>query len=858
MACSHHYKNTSNGFVLHTHNSFNISDEIESIGNVDIVESDIKFICCGTVNKMSYMDYKGFSKKYAKDYFTTHGEFLSEAIQFPPLDITQSISKFAHRVKQIMCDNKLNLFVVFSHYNAMENLKFLNLEKYSFSSDGEVPDSKERVLLLHPSGNTFVNIRYTETENADVILKQFRNGEDDIRHFSVINREYLLQTGLTFINVVAAPNFQKSEHSKICKECHLMDKDILSSNIKTQSFLNERLSSSQNIATKESKDAYMNIVGQIMCFMATMKTIYNVPTLSEDIHERISTLILSTQQLRCLYSESRKKIIIGPLGSGKTVLAIAHLELLCKWSEAESVTYYIVWNDRTILTDTVKRFAAKKLNLSSNSNIKIVNVVALAKDLNLSKVPSLSQLIASLLMRHGDIILNLIVDEIAGEIFDTKEASLLRKMFSSEHGLQNSLVVLFPQSLEKHREFLTPKDCKAHDGFKYQETDMDVLYLNKAMRTPRNTFNFLSEFEYNISNFKTVIKHPILETIKFDSDDQEEERIQENQLLNIIPEKKEEIRESSSMHTGIKDALFEIPVDIDVMAAEFKGTRLSNSTKTLTSVNCNSADTVGHHIQGKKPIFIHVNVEEEHGKTKQEVEGQRKREEKDEKEEKEEDDRPEEIKKKILVMLAMALENICFDCVSVNRLFFHHTVEEMNIFRKVLSLLNKNFLLYNAESQWKFFNSDNTFENRLPEKKNFNLITDVNGSRGSEFPETICAINPNDTRLQHVTLEGMSRTTNRLILVSSHCMDSAEIRGTSTGNIIKQLLSEYLVEISVECAALKNEDCPYLIVKLSNRKSILYVNTRCWRYAKLLQRAGEFKFEIQSLKTMELKQLVRK
>lgn len=206
----------------------------------------------------------------------------------------------------------------------------------------------------------------------------------------------------------------------------------------------------------------------------------------------------------------------------------------------------------------------------------------------------------------------------------------------------------------------------------------------------------------------------------------------------------------------------------------------------------------------------------------------------------------------------MALENICFDCVSVNRLFFHHTVEEMNIFRKVLSLLNKNFLLYNAESQWKFFNSDNTFENRLPEKKNFNLITDVNGSRGSEFPETICAINPNDTRLQHVTLEGMSRTTNRLILVSSHCMDSAEIRGTSTGNIIKQLLSEYLVEISVECAALKNEDCPYLIVKLSNRKSILYVNTRCWRYAKLLQRAGEFKFEIQSLKTMELKQLVRK
>lgn len=78
---THQYVNKNNRFSINTHNSDKLASTIESMATDETVGRDIKFISCGTVQKMTKSEYKDFSIKYVEEYFTD-SESLTGQIMF--------------------------------------------------------------------------------------------------------------------------------------------------------------------------------------------------------------------------------------------------------------------------------------------------------------------------------------------------------------------------------------------------------------------------------------------------------------------------------------------------------------------------------------------------------------------------------------------------------------------------------------------------------------------------------------------------------------------------------------------------------------------------------------------------------
>ncbi|XP_057298734.1 uncharacterized protein LOC130629517 [Hydractinia symbiolongicarpus] len=801
IACAHKYYNKESNFSLHTHNSDKVAAHIKSIISTPVLESNIQLFCCGEVYEKSRNEYLRFSRNYVNENCTSNNAFLKEAVQFPPPMVNEEISSFTFRLKSILSEIG-HVFVIFTHYNTTENLRLLNLNTYC----DRVPDYKHRLLLLHPSQNTFVNIRYTKTTSGSIIEEEFQNGEVDIKHLFAINQQFISDSTSRFINVVAAPNFRKLENIDVCANCQLLDEPIFSDDTKAQNFLLS-LGLTRRYPDKKIKEQYMNILGQAMCFMATREIMNTVPTIKDGIHEKISTLLLSSEQSNILFDESKKKIIVGPLGSGKSVLALSHLKHLYQCCERTCTIYYVMWSDKTILLKGIEKFVSK-FQCNKNITLKIKNAIELAKELNLSKLPTVSQLLLLLLKKHGGLSFHFISDEVDGAMFDNQEALSLKQILEREEALQNSMIVLFLQSLEKHRRLVTSRESKRHDKYKYEEAGMRVFHLNKAMRTTKKNFNFLVQFEKKISGIESVIKHPVHDK------NHETSSAKSGTTSSTIQEISKQRKVSEGRNSQVKSAekskkIFEEPVDIEEIAAVSNYPGVSEDVKTLTKVKCNSAQEVGHNFEGTKPILIHLNYENE-------------------------------TEEQSIVMLSLSLEYY-LDRVNIKRLFFHNSVEQMITFRRVLDLIRKKYFVYNKQTEWNIIDSSNEVTN-LPENEGYDLITNLEGSRGTEFCETVCCIDINDTMLRHKTLEGMSRVTERLIIVCT-CNIQSATTNSSTGHIIKDLLPEYLNEVSVECAKNSNKDLHYIEMQVSDKKSIGFVNTNSCRYKNLMERIKKIKYE---------------
>lgn len=808
LVCPHQFIKKNSETFLCTHYCEDVAFEIETMTTAEFEQPDVKFVCCGTVQKMTQKEYVDFSKKYAHEYFTG-GKFLKEKIQFPPFDHNLIVSQFAFRIMNILkdCDHH---YVVLTHYDAVENLNFLHMSHLAAPSN-HAPKSQYRILLFHPCRNTFVNIRFTEKKDDLSIRKEFLNGESDIIHLAAVNRGYLQKEDVNFVNVVAAPNFLKTKQSDICKDCNLLDSQILSSDQNTQRFFDNLLQHKINRISESSKKHYMNMLSQMMCFMATRDGLYAVPTLKADVNEKITTMILSSQQLRCVHNDSKKKIILGPLGSGKTVIALTHLQLYYERCVTKSVIYYVLWSDKTLLLNDVKRYA-KKFKQNENGRIKITNAVEIAKEFHLSKLPTVSQLVALLLKKHRDVPFSFIGDEIDGEMFDIKESLSLKQMFETEHGLQMSFVVLFPQSLEKHRTYVSPNGEKEHGKYKFEETGMKVFYLSKAMRTSKKNFKFLLEFEKAISGLETIIKHPVRGSSSEDAILDSNKFVAKFGTEAAIGLNKANSTKEQPVHITEGNKNFEYPTDIDILAATSDDTNISDDYKTMTKLKCNSANLIGHNIQGERPIVVHLNHNQE-------------------------------TYEHATVTLAIALKKICINRSGVKRLFFYHTENQMNTLKKIMTLLEIEYIAYGEQTNWECLENGNTIVKNLPKSGFYNLLTEINGCRGAEFSESVCFIDINDTKMRHVTLEGMSRTTDRLIIVSTQNVNNAEETNSPIGHIIKNLIPNYLNEMYVECVIDTDEESPYTERNVSEVKSMLYVNTMSLLYERFLKIARKINYE---------------
>ncbi|XP_057299018.1 uncharacterized protein LOC130629714 [Hydractinia symbiolongicarpus] len=812
-------------FDVTTHNSRRISEQIKCIVGAEREEADIEFICGGSLQTMEPKEYEAFERDYIRRYFTVNGECMEEPLQFPPPMQNVTHSLFAQKIKDVIIELQ-HLFTIFTHYNTKEHIRFLKLDKeFSLSLESTITDNK-RILLVLP--NYIVNIRYTETTDAVRIQDEVKAGEEDLKELSIITKKYLKNGHLKMVNVVAAPHFEDIENIHLCVDCNLLSKKTLAEDSNMMQFFSNILQSSQaQNKVQDNKERYINIVGKVMCFMATRKALYSVPSLSKNVHEQISSLILSPQQLRHLYNNSLKKIIIGPLGSGKTVLALAHLEIAYERSENRSIIYYVVWDGNTLLKRDIVNHT-KRFNYKAAVEVVVKDNVELAQDLKMNEVPTPYQLIESLVKKHVDQNLHLIIDELNGELLNKEESSLLKHYLETEGKLNNSFIIFFPQSIEKHRTLISHQKVTIHDKYKYEETGMKVLKLNRAMRTTRIIFQFLKAFENEVEQDKVTIKLPDQESkdaistkTKIEKkknllskfwqqlkQPQQQRRQQQQQLQQPPPprQQQEQGQTTSSNATPIikeEEEVFETPVDIDVVVASIQDGDLSGNVRIDTLLKFNTAYSIGHNIEGTKPLLIHpANTPT--------------------------------TDKEFIPMLALVLQDVCLHHAT-KRLFIYNTFPQKDIFYRLLKLLKIDFLHYDKYTDWKVLNCDDIIVKNPLQSQNYNLLTTIEGSRGVEAAECICIIESNDCNLKHLTLEAMSRATQKLVLVSASNVYQSDTVKSSTGHIISKLLTEHLVEYNVEVSNDEDTEIPFTKSMKSNSKIVFNIKPQYWKFKEMIK-----------------------
>ncbi|XP_057298528.1 uncharacterized protein LOC130629385 [Hydractinia symbiolongicarpus] len=804
---------TTSYFDVRTHNSGRISEHIKCIVKAKIEEEDIEFICGGSLQTMEPKEYEALGKEYIQRYFTVNEECMEEPLQIPPPMPKVTHSLFAQKIKYVIIELQPRLFTIFTHYNTKEHIRFLKLDKeFSLSLESTITDNK-RILLVLP--NYIVNIRYTETTDAVRIQDEVKAGEEDLKELSIITKKYLKNGHLTMVNVVAAPHFKDIENIHLCVDCNLLSKKTLAEDRSMTKFFSNILQSSQvQNNVQDNKERYINMVGKVMCFMATRKALYSVPSLSKNVHEQISSLILSPQQLRHLYNNSLKKIIIGPLGSGKTVLALAHLEIAYERSENRSVIYYVIWDGNTLLKRDIVNHT-KRFNFKAAVEVVVKDNVELAKDLKMNEVPTPYQLLESLVKKHVDQNLHLIIDELNGELFNKEESSLLKHYLETEDKLNNSFIIFFPQSIEKHRTLISHQRVTIHDKYKYEETGMKVLKLNRAMRTTRIIFQFLKAFENEVEQNKVTMKLPDQQSkeglsTKQPQQQQEPQRRQQQQQQQRQqqppPPPQQQGQTTSSNVTPIikgEEESFETPVDIDVVAASIQDGDLSGNVRIDISLKFNTAYSIGHNIEGTKPLLIHpANTPT--------------------------------TDKEFIPMLALVLQDVCLHHAT-KRLFIYNTFPQKDIFYRLLKLLKIDFLHYDKYTDWKVLNCDDIIVKNPLQSQNYNLLTTIEGSRGVEAAECICIIESNDCKLKHLTLEAMSRATQNLVLVSTSNVYQSGTVKSSTGHIISKLLTEHLVEYNLEVSNDEDTEIPFKKSMKSNNKIVFNIKPQYWKFKEMIK-----------------------
>ena len=138
------------------------------------------------------------------------------------------------------------------------------------------------------------------------------------------------------------------------------------------------------------------------------------------------------------YSDDKRVWLEGKYGTGKTIVALKKLQLLCKGLKDHEVIYYINFARKSPLEFVIKQ------NFEKNKTVKTVKGdFSLSVTINLQILPQERKL--------GTKNVHLIVEEYALHDLSIEEANSLCQIFSEEQEFINSTVFIAAQPIEINR-----------------------------------------------------------------------------------------------------------------------------------------------------------------------------------------------------------------------------------------------------------------------------------------------------------------------------------------------------------------------------------------------------------------------
>ena len=759
--------------------------------------------------------------------YITNNQYLVDWKVFPPIyldfkhDLTKEIAMEFHEC----LSSTGSRGVILCGYNSLSHSDFL----LQSSSSKNNRNYSNRLLLINTSLNTIVNVRITKSNNPDQVREEWKSCSDDITEFIGLHNKYLNNSKTVLISVVAAPNIEQDLGSNVffedvcysCEYCnkltltkkelgrenrqHLKQwfKDVLPNYI-------SQLRSQHNMeqVPPETKEPCSLIAGQIIGYMASIPN--QVPPLSGNIHTQLQNVQLNNDQINAYLCPKKKKIIKGCYGSGKSIIGKLQLESLIKEADKNSSLYYITFDPYSILDSFVK-LSVEPLVKQRGNNCPQVNIVtsdsvALAKQLHISTVPVLSEVLIALSEKHrGDgHLCHIICDEFDGETLTEEEA---KKVKDALETLDGSFVTIIAQSLEKHRSVVNGKNVEHFDGFQYHLTGMEIIDLTKSMRNSVHIYNLLSVAQKIVSQTDTVFQHPKLNkrgelvlTTESKSFNPFKQRarvgeavatsnlstvkkatffrsLEDGVMENIATQHIKDLPLTENLSTNQNPVASASSIDFDAISHLLdKGRYQLSSTKTIYTPNYVPSQGIGHSFYGNKPKLLYLS-------------------------------KVSQLWKRLKMLNVKCLEQHIqvfkllsgvHNILNSSSVILCTDIEEVMLFSSVLTALHVRFTEYVP-----YLRNPHVFPHSSVKEKvavdlinGGNVVTDRRGFRGMECKKIIMVINPDEYLNSQNLIENMARATSDLNLVLMSKPDKQKSRKSDLfNNVIKKWEMNDLVTV---------------------------------------------------------------
>jgi len=253
-----------------------------------------------------------------------------------------------------------------------------------------------------------------------------------------------------------------------------------------------------------------SLISQHLVAIASVQE--GLPTLSDDEHKQLLTLVLNESQMKAIYTEARKKHVYGPFGCGKTVVSIEILkDLARKFSGygVRSIIFYVTCDPYSFVDRQVEK------NLGKYSKVEIVcrSLHELYKQHINPDVSEISMLTFLKEMPKKFPNSHYIFDEIASKWLDKETAKSINELF--EGALKDSHVIFCEQSMKKESivKFRTARGFQELESGNFDlVNNLKHFQLRKVMRTTKPNQELITEAMNIIQAIekKVYIPHDLL------------------------------------------------------------------------------------------------------------------------------------------------------------------------------------------------------------------------------------------------------------------------------------------------------------------------------------------------------------
>ena len=456
---------------------------------------------------------------------------LDEVIQFPPKYLHKDKSSYetisSMFVNCMETENTAGLVVV--GYDVKKHLQILGyLVKDLDAARLQLPeDHRNHILLYYPSLNVVLHVRVTEDTGLEAIQIAQAECNEDIKAFALIYDSVLKENEMILCGITAAPNLDLQQEeiiSFLCQTCIssnlILTKQELSDLGSLQAWWNNKFKQEIEDMVKKydlfqknklsSKDLFSNVAGQILAVMSTI--FIRLPSLFGNVHQKVSTVLLNKKQQNAIYHPSKKKIIRGAYGTGKSIVGREIFSSICLTGKTRTFVFFICFDPWCLMDYCLRKDLG---DIQSKVHFDIVNICDIVEQYKLNNVPTISFLLKYLCdkKRKEYDEIHFVIDEVDGENITLQESNTLKDLFQNHDILKDSIVALIIQSMEKRRSFnVFGSDPKQQDANCFVETGMQLLQLDRSMRTTLQINNVSNVIQIEVSKKPNEYHHAAEQT----------------------------------------------------------------------------------------------------------------------------------------------------------------------------------------------------------------------------------------------------------------------------------------------------------------------------------------------------------